>query len=283
MCRIRYDNMQKSIYDFKNRKVKVEKNIGEPSYTCYVRDFDNIVQDNNNDRIIEDFANSIDWVKLTKNLDLDRIKDIVNTIGKTPGEKKAIIRAIYDAMSASNEMYLIPYSVDRLLDDLYKENDENHKSLSDAVRNSSSDTLNLDILMKQVLDKYTKKQTATNEDIDEMFDSPVVERKGINKSPNIFEGYKLPDELKNPEVEQLMQKLINAGVLTKGWQPKNLSIAERGYLVDDISSRLQIKFKWKVFGALWNENPETLRQGKNKAVGQTKTGAFIEKLKTILG
>jgi len=85
------------------------------------------------------------------------------------------------------------------------------------------------------------------------------------------------------EAEQLMRKLVNAGLLDVNWQPVNLSIAERGYLADEISSRLQIKSKWKVLGRLWNENSETLRQGKNKAVEQTKTGTFIIKLKNILG
>jgi hypothetical protein len=79
-----------------------------------------------------------------------------------------------------------------------------------------------------------------------------------------------------------MQKLLVAGLLTADWQPMHLSITERGYLADEISSRLQIKSKWKVMGALWNENPETLRQGKIKAIEQTKTGAFIDNLKKIL-
>ena len=60
-----------------------------------------------------------------------------------------------------------------------------------------------------------------------------------------------------------------------------MSIAERGYLAADIASRLNIDYKWKVMGELWNENPGTLRNGKNKAIGQKKTGAFIEKIKKI--
>ena len=92
----------------------------------------------------------------------------------------------------------------------------------------------------------------------------------------------IPKELKTPEAEQLMQKLINAGILSEEWQPVNLSIAERGYLADEIASRCKIKSKWKVMGALWNDNPETLRQGNIKAAGQAKTGLFIEKLNRIL-
>lgn len=92
----------------------------------------------------------------------------------------------------------------------------------------------------------------------------------------------IPDDFNTPEAKKIMQKLSDAGLLTTDWQPANLSIAERGYLADEISSRLKIKSKWKIMGALWNENPETLRQGNNKAAGQTKTGLFIEKLKRIL-
>ena len=125
--------------------------------------------------------------------------------------------------------------------------------------------------------------TSKDADIDEIFDSPVDEQIGIGENSDIIDKGALPDDFKTPEAEQLMRKLVNAGLLDVNWQPVNLSIAERGYLADEISSRLQIKSKWKVLGRLWNENSETLRQGKNKAVEQTKTGIFIEKLKIIFG
>ena len=134
--------------------------------------------------------------------------------------------------------------------------------------------------MKQEIDNYWGNDTAPDKDIDEISDSPVDHGIVINKSK--FDNSTLPEELKTPEAEQLMHKLINAGIINEEWQPVNLSIAERGYLADEISSRLKIKSKWKVMGALWNDNPETLRQGKNKAIEQTKTGVFIDKLKSIL-
>jgi hypothetical protein len=180
-------------------------------------------------------------------------------------------------------MYKIPYSVDKLLNDLYMENDENHRSLFDASYDANTETLNLDILMKQAINEYMNKHTASDKDIDEIFDSPVDEQIGLGENSDIIDKGTLPDDFKTPEAEQLMRKLVNAGLLDVNWQPVNLSIAERGYLADEISSRLQIKSKWKVLGRLWNENSETLRQGKNKAVEQTKTGIFIEKLKIIFG
>lgn len=272
--------MDKYSFDFKKGKVKIEKNICEPSYTCSVEDID---VENINSVITEDLANSIDWVKLTHNFNLEKIKDVVKTIGRSKRDKKIIIKAIYDAESAIGEMYKIPYSVDKLLNDLYKENDKDHKGLFDAVYNEKTETLHLDILMKHAIDEYMEKHTATDKDIDEIFDSPVDKPIGIGENSDKIDKSTLPEELKTPEAEQLMQKLVNAGLLNNNWQPVNLSIAERGYLAAEISSRLTINYKWKVMGELWNENPGTLRKGKNNAIEQKKTGAFIEKLKKILG
>jgi ribosomal protein L7/L12 len=126
-------------------------------------------QSNNNGEITEDFAKSIDWIKLTNNFDLDRIKDIVKTIGRNERDKKIIVKAIYDAESATGNMYKIPYSVDKLLNELYKKYDENHKGLYDVAYDASTETLNIDVLMKQAIDEYMERHIATNEDIDEIF------------------------------------------------------------------------------------------------------------------
>lgn len=121
--------------------------------------------------IIEDLANSIDWVKLTRDFNLDRIKDIVETVGSSNREKKIIIKAIYDAESATGNMSRIPYSVDKLLNDLYKKYNENHKGLWDAAYNEETETLNLDMLMKQAIEDYMERHTATDADIDEIFNN----------------------------------------------------------------------------------------------------------------
>jgi len=119
--------------------------------------------------VIEDLANNIDWVKLTRDFNLDRIKDIVETVGSSNREKKIIIKAIYDAESATGNMSRIPYSVDKLLNDLYKKYDENHKGLWDAAYNEETETLNLDMLMKQAIEEYMERHTATDADMDEIF------------------------------------------------------------------------------------------------------------------
>lgn len=118
---------------------------------------------------IEKKVNVIDWVKVTHNFNHDRIKDIVNKVGRSKRDKKIIIRAIYDAMSSTGATYRIPYSVDKLLNNLYKENDENHKGLFDAAYDEKTETLNLDVLVKNAIEDYTASHSATNEDIDEMF------------------------------------------------------------------------------------------------------------------
>ena len=236
----------------------------------------------NDDRIVtEDVASQMDWVKVTKNFNPDTIKDLVKNIGKSKREKKIVIKAIYDAMSHTGKMYKIPYGVDKLLDDLYRKFDKEHRGLMEAY-DEENESLNLDVLMRNAIEEYMASHTATEADIDEIFDTPQVPKNEDGKSDSTIDYDNLPEDFKTPEAKQLMKKLSDAGLLTTAWQPVNLSIAERGYLADEISSRLKIKSKWKVMGALWSENSETLRQGKNKAVEQTKTGAFIDKLKKLL-
>lgn len=279
---------RKTRHELKQKMMQIKKDEEvrtlQTSIHFDANDVHDVEERNNNVDFTEDLANSIDWVKLTHNFDLDRIKDIVNTIGKTPRDKKIIVKAIYNAETSTGEMYKIPYTVDRLLYDLYKEYDENHKGLWDAAYNENTETLNIDVLMKQAIEEYMARHTATDADIDEIFaDTPTNKGIDLNECSDQIDISTLPEEFQSPEAEHIMQKLIKAGLLDINWQPVNLSIAERGYLADEISSRLKIKSKWKVLGALWNENSETLRQGKNKAVEQTKTGIFIKKLKIILG
>lgn len=231
------------------------------------------------DRIVtENIASQMDWLKVTKKFNPDAIKDLVKNIGKSKREKKIVIEAIYDAMTRSGELSRIPYSVDKLLDDLHRTYDENHKGVYEAY-DEKRETLNLDILMMEAIEEYMKKHKATDEDIDEIFNNASAIQK-IDKPPVVLDS--VPEEFKNDEAKELMLKLSCAGLVSDDWQPTDLSIAERGYLAGEIASRLNIKNKWVVFGRLWGQKPETLRQGNNKATGQAKTGLFIEKLKRIL-
>ena len=93
----------------------------------------------------------------------------------------------------------------------------------------------------------------------------------------------VPDKLRCPEAEELMEDLVDAGLLTEDWQPKGLSGSERGLLAREVCTSLGINDVWQVFGKLWNEKPETLRSYLNKALDQKKSLPFQEKLKNILG
>lgn len=259
--------MDKYTFSLKDGKVKVEKDQTE---TIYLNLDNEDVEDQESifDSKTKDSVDNIDWAKFTQDFNYFKIKDIVDKVGRSNREKKIIIKAIYDAMLTIGDWEKIPVVVETLLNRLYKMYDENHIGLLDTDYNENTETLNLDIYMKHEIEDYMEKNTTIYKDLDEILNS-------IDKST-------LPEELKTPEAEQLMQKLVNAGLLDNNWKPVNLSIAERGYLADEISSRLKIKYKWKVMGALWNENPGTLRQGMNTAIQQKKTLAYIEKLKKIL-
>lgn len=233
--------MEKYTFNLKDGKVVIKKGMDVPSFT----DSNEETVEEDQDIIIgykEELVKCIDWAKISQNFHPIIIKEIVNKVGRSNRDKKIIIKAIYDAMLTTGDLDIIPFTVEKLLNDLYKKYDEGHKGLWDTAYDEKTETLNLDT---------------------------------INKS-------KLPEEFKTPEAEKLMQKLVNAGLLNNNWKPVNLSIAERGYLANDIAKRLIIKDNWKVMGALWNENPETLRQGMYRALEQEKTRAFIEKLKNVL-
>lgn len=133
----------------------------------------------NDDKIVtEDLASQMDWVKVTKNFNPDAIKDLVKNIGKSKREKKIVIKAIYDAMSYTGEMYKIPYSVDKLLDDLYRKFDKEHRGILEAY-DEENESLNLDVLMKNAIEKYMERHTAMDADIDEIFAQEPKQVEGL--------------------------------------------------------------------------------------------------------
>lgn len=93
----------------------------------------------------------------------------------------------------------------------------------------------------------------------------------------------VPDSLKTETAREIMQLLVDAGLLSADWQPLGLSGAERGLVASAVCKRLEIAEVWQVFGRLWNEKPETLRSYLNKAYNQKKSLEFQDRLKKILG
>ena len=235
--------------------------------------------------ITNEWASQVDWVKETDNFNLNTINEIVENFGKSGNEKKIVIKAIYDEMWKTGEVTKIPYSVDKLLNDLYKQYDEKHRALGSL--DSSGMNMNLSSFLKE-RDEYQERQTIEDKDIYEKYNIAT------NYKDNLYIGDEntdieasmdydlLPEELNTPEAKLLIQKLVDANLLSEDWQPVGLSIAERGYLAGDIAHRLGISAKWVIFGKLWNENPGTLRQGNIRALNQKRTSNFIEKLNNIL-
>jgi hypothetical protein len=96
-------------------------------------------------------------------------------------------------------------------------------------------------------------------------------------------GGVVPERLKTEEAEELMDKLVDAGMLTEEWQANGLSCSERALLAKNVCDKLKINDVWQVFGMLWNERPETLRSYFNKALDQKKSLKYQDKLKNVLG
>ena len=93
---------------------------------------------------------------------------------------------------------------------------------------------------------------------------------------------KVPERLKTEEAEELMEDLVDAGMLTEDWQPDGLSGPERALVAKAVCDRLKVNEVWQLFGQLWGEKPETLRAYYNKAMEQKKSLKFQDRLKNIL-
>ena len=92
-----------------------------------------------------------------------------------------------------------------------------------------------------------------------------------------------PERLRSEGAEELMEQMVDEGLLTEEWQPAGLSGTERALVARAVCERLGINEVWQVFGSLWNEKPETLRGYFNKALEQRKSLEFQERLKKLLG
>ncbi len=92
------------------------------------------------------------------------------------------------------------------------------------------------------------------------------------------EVLELPEVLCSSDAKALHTKLQQADIVDAHWQPVALSNAEKGTLAEYIADKLSIKSKWKLFGALWKVDAETLRTAKARGLEQDKTWEFRNKL-----
>ena len=91
----------------------------------------------------------------------------------------------------------------------------------------------------------------------------------------------LPEVLLTDKARELHARLVEAGMVDEGWMPVGLSFTEKGTLIDYVAERLDIRAKWKLFGALWHTDPETLRTSKTRGLDQDKTWAFRSRLDAL--
>lgn len=99
---------------------------------------------------------------------------------------------------------------------------------------------------------------------------------------NAGSNHDVPEKLKTDEAKELMEGLVDEGLLSKSWQPLNLSGTERALVAKAVCEHLNINEVWQVFGQLWDKKPETLRSYLNKALDQKKSLEFQDRLKNIL-
>lgn len=109
-------------------------------------------------------------------------------------------------------------------------------------------------------------------------DAEEVQETAMEETPA---EHSLPEALCTPEAEALFAKLHKAGIVDAQWQPIGLSNAEKGTLVEYVAERLDIRSKWKLFGALWKMDSETLRTSKARGLDQDKTWRFRSLLDTL--
>ena len=106
---------------------------------------------------------------------------------------------------------------------------------------------------------------------------PTASPSGARPSPVV------PPQLDTDEARQLLSRLSDAALLDGAWQPVGLSNAEKGVLAWLLARRLKISNVWQTFAALWGMKVETLRTAYNRGMEQRRTGAFMERVKQVMG
>ena len=110
----------------------------------------------------------------------------------------------------------------------------------------------------------------------------VIDAKAVEE-PSVMPAVPspLPEVLLTDAARALHAKLVEAGMVDERWQPVGLSFTEKGTLIDYVAERLDIRAKWKFFGALWHVDAETLRTSKARGLDQDKTWAFRSRLDAL--
>lgn len=89
----------------------------------------------------------------------------------------------------------------------------------------------------------------------------------------------LPPSLRTPEAMALWHKAQDAGYVDKNYQPL-ISRTQSAMLAFEITKRLRIRNKWKIFEELWHRH--NIRSDYNRALNQQQYYDFVDELKKNL-
>ena len=109
----------------------------------------------------------------------------------------------------------------------------------------------------------------------QVFNTDKSDVSAKDHSPTL-EPPELPEPLATPEAMVLWQKAQQAGYVNEHFQPL-LSRTLSAILAFEMAKRLDIRNKWKLFGALWNR--QNMRGDYNDALNQRQTLDFQDSLK----
>ena len=146
-----------------------------------------------------------------------------------------------------------------------------------ARKRDSSGEINLSSSQPTLLSRRPEER-GLQTSLDALLTASAPEERGV---PTSLDTTPLPEVLCSDEARDLHARLCEAGMVDEAWQPVGLSFTEKGTLIDYVAERLDIRAKWKLFGALWHVDPETLRTSKARGLDQDKTWAFRSRLEAL--
>ena len=111
----------------------------------------------------------------------------------------------------------------------------------------------------------------------QVFNTDKSDVSAKDHSPTV-EPPELPEPLATPEAMALWKKAQLAGYVNEHFQPL-LSRTLSAILAFEMAKRLDIRNKWKLFGALWNR--QNMRGDYNDALNQRQTLDFLDSLKKL--
>ena len=205
------------------------------------------------------YGNTDNITALPNEENAKKMKEMAIKISRLESEVERWKESAY--IKQCNESCLV-LSYDKLRDTLY--------SISDFTFSSSLSTV-----MQLCLPDW-----ATEEDSNKVAELIPLFPKMKKRMPATTQ--KIPNELRTEKALEIKEKLMDAGMINENWQPVNLTNTESSMMAKVICEMLSISNPWKLFGNLWNRNPDALRSSFNKALEQRKTLVFQDKLKRII-